>query len=82
MNAMRIPVTPEAMLNSDDATSVRLLQAEINVLREARECVTDTATPGVIYGRVDDLINRRQDQLIGIYQRARGVDLAEVHNRG
>lgn len=79
MNAVTVP---EAMLNSEDATSVRLLQAEINVLREARECVTDTATPGVIYGRVDNLISTRQDQMIAIFQRARGVDLVEVHGRG
>ncbi len=69
-------------LTLDEAQQVKRLQSEIAVLREARECVTDSATPAVIYGRVDELINRRQDALLGIFQQARGAELAEVHIRG
>lgn len=53
------------------ALEVAQLAREIAVLREARECVTHAATPGVIYGRVDDLINVRQDRLLGLYRQAR-----------
>ena len=51
------------------------------MLREAREVVTHSATPAVIYGRVDDLINRRQDALLGIFQQAQGAVLSEVNLR-
>lgn len=70
------------VLSADDAVSVRLLQAEITVLREARECVTPPANADVIYGRMDDLIRLRSEQMVGIFERAQGAALAEVHTRG
>lgn len=73
-------VTP--VLDATTTAAVSRLQSEIAVLREAHACITDTATPAILYGRVDDLINRRQDQIIDIYQRARGVELHEVNTRG
>jgi hypothetical protein len=70
------------VLDANTRAAVTRLQQEIAVLREAHACITDTTTPAVLYGRVDDLINRRQDQIIDIYQRARGGELREVHARG
>ncbi|CAN7330613.1 hypothetical protein LJR143_001666 [Pseudoxanthomonas sp. LjRoot143] len=68
-------------LTLDEAREVARLQHEITVLREAREVVTNSATPAVIYGRMDDLINRRQDALLGIFQQAQGAVLSEVNLR-
>ena len=68
-------------LTLDEAREVARLQHEITVLREAREVVTNSATPAVIYGRLDDLINRRQDALLGIFQQAQGAVLSEVNLR-
>lgn len=68
-------------LTLDEAREVARLQHEITVLREAREVVTHSATPAVIYGRLDDLINRRQDALLGIFQQAQGAVLSEVNLR-
>ncbi|MEO6519746.1 MAG: hypothetical protein ABIO17_12265 [Pseudoxanthomonas sp.] len=75
-------VPAEMMLGRDDHAAVLRLQHEITVLREARECVTDTATPAAIYGRVDGLISERQDRVLRIFQQARGVELQGVHDRG
>jgi hypothetical protein len=72
----------DAPLTHDELQQVARLQHEIEVLREARECVTDSATPAIIYGRVDGLINHRQDALLGIFQKSQGATLAEVHTRG
>ena len=69
-------------LTLDEAREVARLQHEITVLREARDVVTHSATPAVIYGRMDDLINRRQDALLGIFKSAAGAELAEVNTRG
>jgi hypothetical protein len=82
MNIQRIPYTAEAMLVPEAAATVARLNHEIAVLREARECVTDTSTPDAIYGRVDSLISERQDQVIAVFQRARGDELQQVHARG
>lgn len=68
-------------LTLDEAREVARLQHEITVLREARDVVTNSATPAVIYGRMDDLINRRQDALLGIFQQAQGAVLSEVNLR-
>ena len=68
-------------LTLDEAREVARLKHEITVLREAREVVTNSATPAVIYGRMDDLINRRQDALLGIFQQAQGAVLSEVNLR-
>ena len=72
----------DVVLTPQEAARAYTLQHEIGVLREARECITDSTTPAVIYGRMDDLINQRQDQLLGIFQQARGAELAEVNTRG
>lgn len=40
-----------------------VLSIQIRALREALHCVTDPAAPGVIYGRIDSLINDRQRQM-------------------
>lgn len=69
-------------LTLDEAREAARLQHEITVLREARDVVTHSATPAVIYGRMDDLINRRQDALLGIFKSAAGAELAEVNTRG
>ena len=69
-------------LTLDEAREVVRLQHELGALRQALDSVTDSATPAVIYGRVNDLINERQDALVGIFQRARGGELAEVNARG
>ena len=69
-------------LTLDEAREVARLQHEITVLREARDVVTNSATPAVIYGRLDDLINRRQDALLGIFNSAAGAQLTEVNTRG
>ena len=58
------------------------LQHDIAVLREARECVTHTATPAVIYGRVDDLISRRQNDLLRLFRDARLAEARETNLRG
>lgn len=70
---MNLPNThaPDTLLSGEQAAQVAALQRDIAVLREARDCVTDSATPAMIYGRVDDLINRRQDVVLGIFQQAR-----------
>ena len=72
MNAERLPMPAVTHVPLTPAAQLRIthLQAEIAVLREARECVTDTATPDVIYGRVDDLINRRQSEILGLVREA------------
>ena len=56
------------------------LQLEIGALREAHACVTDTATPAQVYGRVDDLINRRLAELETLYRMAR--EAAQAVERG
>lgn len=58
------------------------LQRDIAVLREARDCVTDTCTPAVIYGRVDDLINQRQNALLGLFRINHEAEGREVMDRG
>lgn len=68
-------------LTLEEAREVVRLQHELGALRQALERVTDSATPAVIYGRVNDLLNERQDALIAIFQRARGGELAEVNAR-
>jgi hypothetical protein len=59
-----IPLPPQSQLR------ITHLQAEIAVLRQARDCVTDAATPDVIYGRVDDLINQRQSEILDLVRKA------------
>lgn len=44
-----------------------VLQIQIAALREALHCVTDPCAPAVIYGRIDGLINDRQQALESIY---------------
>lgn len=69
-------------LTLDESREVVRLRHELVALRQALDSVTDSSTPAIIYGRVDSLINERQDALLGIFQRARGAELAEVNSRG
>lgn len=70
-----------SILPPADAARAAALMHEIATLREAHACITDSATPAVIYGRVDSLINARQDELLGIFQQAQGAVLSEVNLR-
>lgn len=45
------------------------LGIQIGTLREALECAA-AGDAAAIYGRIDSLINTRQDELVGIYRRA------------
>lgn len=80
------------LANAEQVIAVRSpegqrLAIEIAVLREVLEMVTPNAPAAVVYGRIDDAIQQRQQALLAEYQRlqlplTREQQLAEVHTRG
>lgn len=60
---------PEQLLTTLPAHRPRQLASEIAALREALQCITGDGE-AVIYGRIDSLINERQQELLAIYAAA------------
>lgn len=71
-----------SLLSSNDQAQALRLQYEIAALREAHACITEGAASSVIYGRVDDLINRRQDALVELVAQQRTAEAREANLRG
>lgn len=61
---------PEQLLTPLPGSRPRQLACEIAALREALHCVTNGDTSDVVYGRIDSLIDDRQQELLGIYAAA------------
>ena len=57
-------------LSQDDRLQALLLESQIHALRAARDCACHPSTTQQVYGRIDGLINDRQDQLLHLVARA------------